>query len=407
MSDRSEILYITASYPYGSAESFIEPEIEQWEARDRTVRIVPVHGRGALRLNVVGTSELTHWPLFRLRYVLDGLFWFFAHPRRVLSLMRDLLRAPSKLIKNMAGLLKAFAVAKALRASSVDHIHAHWGGVSSTVAMAVSRLTGIPWSLTCHRWDIYEDNLLALKSRDACFVRFISERGMRDAISLGADAEKCVVIHMGVKVPDVLLQRRKRPANPVLMCAANLLEVKGHRFLIEAMQLLRQRGFSLRLLLCGDGPLRAQLAQQCRDRGLEDVIEFLGHVPHDELLSLYRRGDVDLFVLPSIEMSDGHHEGIPVSLMEAMSYGVPVISTTTGSVDELLPVELGVTVPGADSQALADVIGGVLSSDTRYVSLSSTVNELILSKWDICGSVDALEDRIFAGLSKPISGGPN
>jgi glycosyltransferase involved in cell wall biosynthesis len=71
---------------------------------------------------------------------------------------------------------------------------------------------------------------------------------------------------------------------------------------------------------------------------------------------MYRRAEVDLVVLPSLDLGGGVHEGIPVSLIEAMAYGVPVISTNTGGIPELLDNGAGVMVPQADSAALAAAI---------------------------------------------------
>lgn len=397
MTSNVDIYYVTASYPYGSGESFIEPEIGEWEQRGRVVRVIPVYARGALRTNAGGVSALTHYPLFRFNYILSGIFWTARAPRKVGALVLDLLRAPGKLPKNLAALFKAFALADSIKAAPALHVHAHWGGVSSTMAMAISRLTGIPWSLTCHRWDIYENNLLALKSRDAQFVRFISDRGMRDSLRYGVRQEKALVVHMGVNLTSMPPQKTSPSTCPRIVCAANLIEVKGHRYLIEAMRLIKDKGIDATLYLYGDGPLRDSLMQQCRELKLGESVVFAGQLPHLELLDTYKAGKVDLFVLPSIQVSDSHHEGIPVSLMEAMSFGIPVVSTQTGSIEELLPAELGVTVPDRSASALADVMYDVLGNPAQYAGLSKALGELVVNGWQIKSCIDALERCILQG----------
>jgi glycosyltransferase involved in cell wall biosynthesis len=72
------------------------------------------------------------------------------------------------------------------------------------------------------------------------------------------------------------------------------------------------------LYLCGDGALREDLEAQVAELGIEESVTFLGHVPYDEMPKVYRSGDV--LVLPS------RAEGVPRTLMEALSSGVSVVS---------------------------------------------------------------------------------
>jgi glycosyltransferase involved in cell wall biosynthesis len=103
-----------------------------------------------------------------------------------------------------------------------------------------------------------------------------------------------------------------------------------------------------------------------RELCLDGVVRFLGYVPHEELLRRYRLRGIDFVVLPSVTLGKNQHEGIPVCLMEAMACGIPVVSTSTGGIAELLRDGAGVMVPPADPQALADAIERlVLDPDLR------------------------------------------
>jgi glycosyltransferase involved in cell wall biosynthesis len=95
-------------------------------------------------------------------------------------------------------------------------------------------------------------------------------------------------------------------------------------------------------------------------------------------------------VLPSVDLGNGEHEGVPVSLMEAMSYGVPVLSTNTGSINELLPLEYGFTVPDKDSDALAQWIENVYDNPKLYQEISLTCRNIIEKNWDVNISVKKL-----------------
>jgi len=143
---------------------------------------------------------------------------------------------------------------------------------------------------------------------------------------------------------------------PSSLCPANLIPIKGHRYLLDALAILGQRGLRPCLWLAGDGELREQLRRQADDLGISDRVRFLGWVPHKKVLDLYRCGKVCMVILPSL------HEGIPAALMEAMSYGIPVISTPVGGVPELLSGGAGLLVPPRNPSPLADAIESMLRS---------------------------------------------
>ena len=79
-------------------------------------------------------------------------------------------------------------------------------------------------------------------------------------------------------------------------------------------------------------------------------------IPHEKLMGIYKSKKVDIVILPSVKTKNGEHEGIPVALMEAMAYSIPVISTNTGGIPELLSDKAGVIVEERNSQQLAVAI---------------------------------------------------
>ena len=109
------------------------------------------------------------------------------------------------------------------------------------MAMVASELSGVPWSFTAHRGDIVQNNLLALKVENASFVRYISQSGAQMAAALGAPnaSGKTAVIHMGVRLPGRTRGYDEAPRTPTILCPAKLTPVKGHRYLLEAMAILR------------------------------------------------------------------------------------------------------------------------------------------------------------------------
>jgi glycosyltransferase involved in cell wall biosynthesis len=266
------------------------------------------------------------------------------------------------------------------------------------MALVAHHLTGIPWSVTAHRGDIAANNLLQRKIQDASFVRFISHKSMELAQSLCSFdiGGKSFVLHLAVRTPDGVIPPAVGLAAKRLLCPANMIPVKGHKYLLRAMVILKERGVGCELLLAGDGPLRKDLEKMVHSLGVSGTVRFVGRLPHDEVLSLYRSGEIGAVVLPSVDLGAGVHEGIPVSLVEAMAHGVPVISTETGGIPELLAGGCGVLVPPANQKALAASIERVLSDSELRRTLSVEGRRRVENEYAVEKIVDELERRIEA-----------
>jgi len=358
-----KIAYVTAQTPFGPGEAFILEEMLAVTELGVNLLIIPrnpskevFHKEGE---RLLGN---TVWlPLLDKRIFFNFLKALLSRPHvwSIIGTIFHRSRTWKIAVKNLAILPKAVFVADSLRNEGVEHIHAHWGSTTATMAWIISELTGIPWSITLHRWDIKENNMLEEKIRSAKFVRCISENG-RDELfnTIGRKYENRVkVIHMGVRIPDNRLEPKTHRDVLRIVTPANLLEVKGHKFFVEACSILIERGVDgFQCVFYGEGPLKGILADIVRDGNLAEHIKLPGVIPHNELIEMYENHEIDIVVLPSITTVNGEHEGIPVALMEAMAAGVPVISTTTGGIPELLDSGAGILVPPEDSEALADAI---------------------------------------------------
>ena len=382
-----KIIYVTAKLPHGADEAFVIPEIHQLVRSGHDVLVIPRSPRG----NIIHGHELValaqREALCSSKVLRAAAASTLSAPGQTSAAVRPLLnsRSLTVAVKNLTIVPKALWLAGVAARWNADHIHCHWAGTTATMAMLASRLSGIPWSLTAHRWDIVENNLLATKVRSASFVRFISEDGLRMAQALGIGfTDNVRVLHMGVPVP-ARVQRRSPGPRPVVLCPARLVEVKGHRFLLEAWQILQRRGCDAELWLAGQGELRPQLERQSETLGLAASVKFLGAVAHSELLKTYEDGAVTAVILASIDLGNGLHEGVPVALIEAMSYGIPVVATPTGGTAELVCPGSGLLVPPAEPVALADAIQGLLEDAGLRQQLGESGRQHVLEDWDIVG----------------------
>jgi glycosyltransferase involved in cell wall biosynthesis len=217
--------------------------------------------------------------------------------------------------------------------------------------------------MTCYRWDIPENNLLLQKYRSASFIRCADEQGRQEIASICgiSDKGKLHLIRSGVQIPEILdrsdLQKRASQSRRFRIAVpAFFTEKKGHIYLLEAVRLLADKGYPISCWLVGDGKLRETINRHISRLHLENSVELKGFLPLEEIHAMYCEGLVDVVVLPSIELKDGNKEGIPVSLVQAMAYCVPVISTLSGGIAELLSKDAGIMVPPKDSGALADAL---------------------------------------------------
>jgi glycosyltransferase involved in cell wall biosynthesis len=386
-----KIAYITAHTPFGKGETFVLEEMLALADLGVELLIVPRNPpKEVFHDSARQLLDRTIWlPLFSGRIflaclkaaVLKRRFW------KVLADIFHYSRTLWILIKNLAIIPKAVFIADLFREAKVQHIHAHWGSTTATMAWVASELTGIPWSMTLHRWDIAENNMLKLKVERSAFVRCISEDGRREVLRIVGEQlqHKVKVLHMGVRLPDSPPEKSCLTRQVfVIACPANLVPKKGHRFLIEACALLRERGArNFECLIIGEGPLETELRRQVGELGLEEVVKFMGRLPHSDLLRMYERGEVDAVVLPSIVTEDGEKEGIPVALMEAMAYGIPVISTQTGGIPELLGGGAGVLVPQGSSQALADAMTELIQNENIRAKLTQFGRAKVEAEFDL------------------------
>ncbi|MDE2571533.1 MAG: glycosyltransferase [bacterium] len=387
------VAYVTSQFPFGPGEAFLHAEAEALARLSGDLVVVPTRPKtresryGALPARVV---RLDTWaPRTLALAALETL----AQPRRAWRALMRLLATPYRLstkLKNLAVFPKALAVARTLREEGVEHIHAHWLSTPSTVAYVAATMIGVKWSCTAHRFDIFEDNLLAEKLSSAAFVRAISARNRELIVARGRDGagERCRVVHLGVTLP----QHVRPPSEPGtlrILCPASLVPVKGHAYLIAALAHLRDSGAAFTCDFVGEGHLREPIEQQIAQAGLSGQLRLRGNIAHERLMAELTGGAYDLVVLASTETGT-EFEGIPVALMEAMAAGIPCVATRTGSIPELIDDASGsILVPQRDAQALASAIAAF--ADPVYRSeCGRRARERVASSFDVRQTTGAL-----------------
>lgn len=399
-----KIAYITVKIPYGKGETFIIPEIKEILRQGHKVLILPFRpDKDIFHRDAVELKEYTYKDrLVSAKILRIFIIELLRHPRRGLYTIINMLRKSRNLkilLKNITTIPKGFYAAYIFRREAVDYIHAHWASTPSSVAYIASSLSGIPWSFTAHRWDIDENNMLREKVTTASFVRSISKEGQDEIMALTGDSlqRKIFVVHMGVNLPATDVMPELSNGGFIVFCPANLLPKKGHKYLIEACRIVLDTGLKVKCLMAGDGLLESELKNLTTSLQLEDNVTFLGRLSLDDLTAMYANGDVDLVVLPSITTEKGEKEGIPVALMEAMAYRIPVISTDTGGIPELVE-GAGIIVPQKDSEALAQAIITMMTDRSQYETYGHLGYRRIANEFDMAKNVRVLIEKMAGSL---------
>jgi glycosyltransferase involved in cell wall biosynthesis len=304
------------------------------------------------------------------------LHFIWQSPRLYLRLLIDLLRQPHRrqplasLVKRLVIFLKAITVAYHLEGSDVQLIHAHFAWLSGAAAIIISRLLDLPFTVTVHAFDIFshKNDLLRLVCKEANHVIAISENNKQQIEALEiCPANKISVIHCGVDLEEIKKLPQIKVEHDInaplrLLSVGSLVCKKGHTYLVDACKLLLNRGQNFECSIIGSGPDEAELRRKIESYGLQNRVKLLGALSHPEITQIY--GQYDVFALASIIAPNGDRDGIPVVLMEAGAFCLPLVSTNVSGIPELVHHgKTGLLVPPGDPAALADAIN-TLAVDT-------------------------------------------
>lgn len=226
----------------------------------------------------------------------------------------------------------------------------------------------------------------------------VSEFWRSRLVALGCPPEKIAVHRMGIALSQFPLPRRRvaRGDDGVrLLSVSRLVEKKGLEYAIRAVAALRagtDRSVEYRIL--GDGPLRGRLETLVRELGVDDIVKLVGASDQAGVRAAMR--GTDIFVAPSVVAEDGDMEGIPVSIMEAMACGLPVVSTIHSGIPELVRDKVsGYLVPERDPDALSRALRRLVEDPRLRRKMGMAGRGVVERSYDL----DALNDRLVELLA--------
>lgn len=275
--------------------------------------------------------------------------------------------------------------------NDINYLHAHFADTNFIYAGVISTWTGIPYGVTTHRYDLFEDPV-PLDRVSECLDRAnlvvtisnYNRKFMAEKYGLLSDRVK--VIHCGVDTERFHFTGCKKTAKtedlPLsILNVGRLVAVKGQDILLKALALVRNRGIKFELSVIGGGPLLDELTQLAQRLGIVDCVRFLGVQPQNKVIAELEMAD--LFVLPSLS------EGLPVACMETMAIGTPIIATRISGIPELIDDGVsGLLVDPGDAEQLANAICWVHANRSRLPGVVLAGRKKIEAEFDrkVCSS---------------------
>jgi glycosyltransferase involved in cell wall biosynthesis len=240
------------------------------------------------------------------------------------------------------------------RELKLDHIHAHSCADAAHVVALCRILGGPPYSLTLHGdLPVYGKDHASKMTR-AKFVACVTTPLQRQVSQrVGLPVDRIPVLWMGVNCDKFRENgcRAYRPRRLHLVTVARLDAMKGHRHALAAMRAALERGCDITYTIAGEGAYRREIEEATRRLGLQERVRLTGTLSEESVLDLLQQADV--FVLPSI----GLGEAAPVSVMEAMACGLPVICSIIGGTPDMITSGVnGLLIPQGDESALAGAL---------------------------------------------------
>jgi glycosyltransferase involved in cell wall biosynthesis len=303
-------------------------------------------------------------------------------------------------IRQLALLASAIDLLEWSGREKIDHIHGHSCADLAHV-LAMSRWAGgPPYSLTLHGdLDIYGGDYRA-KMEKAAFITAVGNHLRSQVVNkANVPADRVLVSFMGVKASELasLGRHRSRISGSLhIVTVARLHRAKAHLNALTAVDGALRQGIDIRYTIAGEGPHRDAIVSRIAELGLRSRVILTGTLSEAEVFQLL--SDADAFVLPSAGLIG---EAWPVSVMEAMGAGLPVIATVIGATPEMITSGVdGFLIAQGDNDALREVIVALANDVELRFRIGDAARQTARRRFDVSATAGVLRDAIISSLSE-------
>jgi len=286
-----------------------------------------------------------------------------------------------------------------LRRDQPDLVHVYYGH-KAVKYREMLKAWGGPWVVSFHGVDVvkffdqdgYHDEMKAVFAQ-AQLVLARSESLLGALEALGCPKNRLRLNRTPIPMDGITARVPTSPSDGRwrLLQACRLIEKKGILTTLQALAEVKKTYPNLLYILCGDGPDREKIEAEAERLRLGDNVEIRGWTQQKELAEEFTKAH--LFLHPSELTGTSDQEGVPNSMLEAMSYGLPIVATLHGGIPEAVRNGTdGLLVPEKSPDKLAEALLSVMGDPELLAKLSTQAAAGVRERYGLKASIGAMED---------------
>lgn len=291
------------------------------------------------------------------------------------------------------------ALIRLFRKERFDIISSHWILPNGFIGYIVSKITGIPYTVTLAGSDVYVahkniifSQMARLAADESAAICSDSPQYIKELKKIGTKFKFFFIIPYPVdtsllkaKKTDLSQIRRKFniPHDKlILLAVGRLIHKKGFSYLLEAFAKVVEKQKNIFLIVVGDGDLRSNLVKLASELKVNDFIRFAGNIERNKIASFYNLADI--FIMPSIKDEKGNIDDRPVALLEAIAFGIPAVASNfPGNALSIKDSISGFLVPQKNVEALSKAITELIKSDSLRKSMGMHAKKIASKQFDM------------------------
>ncbi|MCK4256183.1 glycosyltransferase [candidate division WOR-3 bacterium] len=284
---------------------------------------------------------------------------------------------------------------KVLHENNVGLIHAHfgWSGIS---ALPIAKKYRLPLIVTFRgidasrmmRYFSYRRNVKKLFA-GSHLILVVSKNTKKDLIKAGCNKDKIKVHYIGVDVESFNIRRHKRNDSIMILMCGRFVEKKGFEYGVRAFEEMKIK--NARLVIIGDSKLKPSIEKLIESLGISSNVNLTGFLSHEDVKEKMSKSDI--FLAPHITSKNGDKEGIPNTIKEAMSSGLPVVSTYHAGIPELVEDSgSGFLVKEGDIEGLTNFLNKLAEDQSLREEMGINGRKIIEERFTLKREIREIEE---------------
>jgi glycosyltransferase involved in cell wall biosynthesis len=379
MKNNNDLVVITYEYPYGNNETFVDNEIKYLTAAFRNVFIIPA--RRYYLFN--GLKNKDRSPQ-NIKFCKINTIWFLCSLLNIKQFMKIVSLADNiattenhyilKLKLLLVESLKTHIIYSVLRNINISLtnkiIYSYWKN-EVAIALSLLRYKGhIKNFITrCHGQDLYLEQKKYSYSPFESFLKEqvplvvpISSHGEEYLLRMKYSRNRIILSRLGVRLPKRVSEQSATGPFQIVSCSS-MIPLKRLDLIASSLASIN---FPIFWTHIGDGSEEYNIKKIVNDTKMSNCVLLLGKLSYSDVFKFYNNNSIDMFINVSST------EGVPVSIMEALAFGIPCLATNVGGVSEIVNDNNGLLVDNnINSKELAGIINKIISNNNVWINKRS------------------------------------